>query len=332
MNLYKLSLEFKSPIITPLKGDTIFGHFCWSYRELFGNDELEKLLLEYDILPKVIFSDGFKMGYLPRPFYPLSKFNFNDEYKNLLINERKEIKKYQLIKSSEFYQKNLTQIMTNLLDFIYKNLNPETKKIDSDELYSNNSAIKKDITHNTINRQTGTTGNDMFAPYSTNASFYNDQNNKIDIYFLLKNSNILSPDIVLQCLENIGKFGYGADATIGMGKFEIIKDSLQIVNTPQIESNYYMNLSPVIGNDIDFNLSFYNTFTRFGRVGNIGTFRSNPFKQPIVTINTASVLHVSKYNTQFIGNGVKGTVKDDMKIVYQAYSILFPILIKSKNE
>ena len=73
MLLYKVVIETTGHFVTPIKGDTLFGHFCWSYRESFGESRLE-----HDILngytqsqPKIIFSDAYAHGYFYLPKYQI---------------------------------------------------------------------------------------------------------------------------------------------------------------------------------------------------------------------------------------------------------------------
>ena len=75
--------------------------------------------------------------------------------------------------------------------------------------------------HNSINRLTGTTGESDFAPYSQDVFFYYPET-KLALFALIDET---ATDIgkVANALENIGKSGFGRDASIGMGRFEVCK-------------------------------------------------------------------------------------------------------------
>ena len=44
MQLYKASLKLKSSLVTPLKGDTIWGHIVWGIANHEGEDAVKKFL------------------------------------------------------------------------------------------------------------------------------------------------------------------------------------------------------------------------------------------------------------------------------------------------
>ncbi len=62
----------KSPIMTPLMSDTIFGHFCWALLYSKGEDYLTDFLNLYSSnkAAPVLFSSAFLAEHLPRPDLP----------------------------------------------------------------------------------------------------------------------------------------------------------------------------------------------------------------------------------------------------------------------
>ena len=81
MKFYEITIRPFSGFGTPLKGDTLFGHFCWqaAYRHDLIHDGLENGLSVYKEKPFAIFSSAFpKIGkkeknyILKRPDVPLS--------------------------------------------------------------------------------------------------------------------------------------------------------------------------------------------------------------------------------------------------------------------
>ena len=71
MTDYHLSFQPKSPLITPLHSDTLFGHVAWAVRYLWEESRLVKFLGAFQDGSDAPFliSDGFPAGYLPKPFY-----------------------------------------------------------------------------------------------------------------------------------------------------------------------------------------------------------------------------------------------------------------------
>ncbi|MCX7998864.1 MAG: RAMP superfamily CRISPR-associated protein, partial [Leptospiraceae bacterium] len=75
---YEIILEEISSSINPrISGDTLFGKFCWIYREIYGEDRLRELLREHINNPILIFSGIFPKDYVPMPVYipTLSEFS-----------------------------------------------------------------------------------------------------------------------------------------------------------------------------------------------------------------------------------------------------------------
>jgi CRISPR-associated protein Csm4 len=80
--------------------------------------------------------------------------------------------------------------------------------------------------HNSISRASGTTGTGRFAPYAMSQLWYgsspsaSDSPVSLDIYVALDEAR-LSQDELKNLFKDIGDFGFGRDASIGLGKFEI---------------------------------------------------------------------------------------------------------------
>jgi CRISPR-associated protein Csm4 len=61
VKLFVMTLEPQGALGTPLKGDTLFGHFCWQaqYDPDLINDGLESRLRSYAEAPFAVFSSAF---------------------------------------------------------------------------------------------------------------------------------------------------------------------------------------------------------------------------------------------------------------------------------
>lgn len=321
MQLIKLTISLTSSLVTPLKGDTLFGQFCWGYCERYGKVELEKLLAEYTTKPNIIISDAFYHNYLPRPNYPFAKLDsLSNEHRQKLIQDRKIIKKKTLINTKYIFsdKKSLSDILRNMLDDgdFCTNIPENYKTKDSINV------------HNTINRFSGGTGSGEFAPYGVSVTSFSKEN-KFDIYILF-DTNMISVDRIRQVLQDMGLFGYGADATIGMGKFilEPEIESLEVATT----ASSYLTLSPVvIEENMDLEKSYYNLFTRFGRTGNIASFSGNPFKKPVTMLDSGALISLKNAGVAYVGRGLDNvtTHQNNLghKVYHQGYSIIIPLEI-----
>ena len=61
MKIYEITIKPSSGFGTPLKGDTIFGHFCWqiAHDETLLDRRLDDLLSDYQTSPFIIFSTAY---------------------------------------------------------------------------------------------------------------------------------------------------------------------------------------------------------------------------------------------------------------------------------
>jgi CRISPR-associated protein Csm4 len=161
-------------------------------------------------------------------------------------------------------------------------------------------------THNTINRQTNMTGEGNFAPYSIEQEWFI-PGLRWTVYLLL-DTDLLSMEDCKQCLTDIGDFGFGKDASIGLGKFEVI--DLQAKSLPaQSNANACLTLAPCAPQGLGFDSqhSFYQLFTRFGRHGDVAVHQEGkPFKNPVLLAQTAGVFSTHPPKSGFIGQGIGG--------------------------
>ena len=72
MQAYRLELELRSALGTPLASDTLWGHVAWGIRWREGEGVLQDWLAchENDPEPPLVLSDPLPSGYLPRPALP----------------------------------------------------------------------------------------------------------------------------------------------------------------------------------------------------------------------------------------------------------------------
>lgn len=160
--------------------------------------------------------------------------------------------------------------------------------------------------HNTINRQTNTTGKDGFAPYSVEQEWFI-PGTAWTVYVLLDTER-LNADDCKQCLQDIGDIGFGRDASIGLGKFGVASfDALPLPG--QTSANACLTLAPCAPQGLGFDgkNSFYQLFTYFGRHGDIAVHQAGkPFKNPVLLAQTAAIFATQPPESGFIGQGIGG--------------------------
>ena len=144
MRTFRARITPISAFGTPLRGDTLFGQLCWAIRNRHGEDRLNTLLDGYtDRKPFAVVSDAFPAGHLPRPTLPRHWFS---EMKNI---DRKVVKKRDWLPLDQFH----TPVSTWLEHCLPYSAIPGAAVDEYPQ------------PHNTLNRNTGTTGEGQFAPY-----------------------------------------------------------------------------------------------------------------------------------------------------------------------
>jgi CRISPR-associated protein Csm4 len=316
MQSYRITLKPLSPFATALKGDTLFGQLCWAVRHRLGNEFLQSCLEGYtDNQPFAVVSDAFPQGYWPLPKLP------GVFYQKIEGEDRKAVKKRNWLPNAA-----LQQPLENWL---------QLAKTDQDIATETGSLIEKHPQpHNSINRQTGTTGEGGFAPYSVEQEWY--QPAILWDIFLLLDETRLSPEQLKTCLSDIGLFGYGKDASIGAGKFKMT--AFETYRLPvQEKANACLTLAPSApqGQGYDAAASYYQTFTRFGRHGDRAVHeQGKPFKNPILLAQTAAIFTIPIPEYGFIGQGLGGNgelSKTLAATVHQGYAPIIAVHFANKE-
>jgi CRISPR-associated protein Csm4 len=170
--------------------------------------------------------------------------------------------------------------------------------------------------HNSLHRLTGTTGGEGFAPFTMTQHWYGGHQGEpatLALHAVLDEDR-LSADELRQALADMGQFGFGRDASIGLGKFDLL-DMAAATLPAQAEADAWLTLAPCApqGLGLDPERSYYQTFTRFGRHGDIGVHLGSPFKTPVLLAQTGAVLAAGPGMTPptperpWLGKGLGGT-------------------------
>jgi CRISPR-associated protein Csm4 len=279
MKRYKITIEAISTFATEIKGDTLFGQICWGIVYLYGEKKLEEMLKDYATNPFLIVSDGFLNNHLLKPLFPKE-----------ILGEIKEGMKKE-------YRK---RIWLEVDDFLKGDFSKAKK---DDEVNFKKSLFE---VKNSINYKTFTTGEGGFAPYMVDSTIYLKE---IDIYILI---NSYEKEIK-SSFKLLSKLGYGKDANIGKGKFNIIKfEEIEFT-----ESDTYMALSDFVVSEVNGKI-YYDVITKFPKArGDL----KNPFKNPILMAKSGAGIKLDKKeNLPFVGKEIKG-FSNNNKIVHQGYAM-----------
>lgn len=304
------------------KGDTLFGQLCWAVRNHFGEIRLRTLLEGYAAgYPFAVVSDAFLASHLPRPALP------GHWFAEIPGADRKEAKKRTWLPEQHF-GKPIESWLTHC-------------RKPADIL--GGAPLSRPQPHNAIDRRTDTTG-EAFAPYAMTQHWYGawDDHRKVyikallDIHVVLDEMR-LSTGELNELFMSIGEFGFGRDASIGLGKFCV--ESLEETRLPaQPDANAWLTLAPCAPQGLDLNpaRSFYQSFTRFGRHGDVAVHTGRPFKAPVLLAQTGAVLAPHHFQARFfVGSGLGGNgslSKAIPETVQQGYAPVVAICLPDRTE
>jgi CRISPR-associated protein Csm4 len=308
MRTFKFRLRPLTPFATPLVGDTLFGHLCWSVREARGEKRLADLLQGYIAgHPFLAVSDGFPAGLLPRPTAP-----------DFVLGTATEPRLRKLARTHRWLPADeLNQSLKLLVPLLTESKATEPAL----------------VTQNTINRYTGTTGTGPFAPRQVERIFYSDDA-RLDLYAVFDDARIAAEE--LQALiGHIGLCGYGRDATTGLGKFVIEAVTDHAWPHRDRAQRYWLTLAACApqAEVLSADGCYYLPQTRFGRHGGVAAVLDAPFKQPVMMIATGALLKARDPVHWLIhGRGLGGKdaplSKTIPETVHQGYAPVVPLQLE----
>ncbi len=344
MKLYAITLKPASGFGTALKGDTLFGHFCWqaAYDSSLIEGGLKNQIALYPEKPFAVFSSAFpKMKkdtatyVLKRPEIPFSFMLPPKEDKAADMRQRKDFKKKKWmlvsgdlhidIKAINYFSDH--ELLKEAQTVLTEETKRQMKKTGHSEFMNSCSQ-----SHNTINRLTQTTGTGMFAPYEKKNLYYYPETELV--FFVLIEESATDIERIALGLERIGNWGFGKDASTGLGRFDLgERDELPIPSCD--DSNAIYALSPCVPEKNAFSEAFFTPFVRFGKHGDrLATF-GNPFKNPVIMADEGAVFipkDKAQFNKPYIGQAITHVSKAMPETVVQGYAPYLPLKLEVRDE
>lgn len=302
MQAFLATLVIESAFGTPLKGDTLFGQLCWMIRWRDSATRLTDLLVGYtEGRPFAALSDAFPHGLVPRPVLP-AKADVSPE-------KRKEERKKTHLP--------LASLARPLGDALADAIEPPEAWKD---------ALQP---HNSIRRLTGTTGEGS-DPFQMPRRWPKGEL-RLDLHIRL-DTDRLAADTLAGLLADIGAFGYGRDASIGLGRFRV-ESFGPAPAMGATDADAWLTLAPCApqGGSWNTNRSFWKPFVRFGRHGGEAAHGA-VFKAPVLLADTAAILAptVSPAGPGLVGRGLGGDGRLSRQIpgtVHQGYAPAIPVAL-----
>lgn len=291
MELYKVSLQLSSPLVTPLKGDTIWGHVVWG----IANHEGEAAVTDFlnsckGTEPAFVISSAFPQGTICRPIPKVQK-----RQKSMTPEKYAEIKKSK------------KRVYASAADYFVDNT--------QSNLELGNPFETVTVTHNSINRFSNTVADgSLYAIGETWSKCLN-----FDVYI----ATTYNAERIKQLCEWAFENGYGADSSTGKGVISVVGKPL-IVH-PKCKSDTYLALAPfIIPEAFEVSDLCADTFVRNGKIG--GAFASTllPWKKTVVLFNEGAVFKSQK-EIKVIGE-LLTDVHADSRICQSGFAPVIPIL------
>lgn len=323
MNRYRVTLALRAPLGSPLAGDTLFGQLCWALREAHGEAELTRLLDGYTAgHPWLVVGDGLPTGYLPRPTVPAALDpNFRDAQARKAAKGKRWV---ALADAAQSPPQSLPQLLA-------------AARTDAEVFGAENAPQTVRRHHNTLNRLTGTTGSGSgeFAPYTVAQTHYA-AGQAIDLWCVLDESRCDATRL-RTLLGAIGQTGFGRDASIGLGQFDLSALAPAVPPEPTFTANHgelaYCTLGPCApqAQGFDGQRSYWKPLTRFGRHGNLLALGANPFKHPLLLAAAGAVLvPADEFRPRaFVGQGLRGVSSAHADTVHQGYAPVWTVHLES---
>lgn len=337
MEIYEISIAPKSAFGTSLKGDTLFGHFCWqaAYDASLLDGGLDVWIDRYKSEPFAVFSSAWPRlrGEIPgyavkRPDLPLSFFpQIQGKQMREFMEARKEIRrqKWMVVPESLSFSLRSTEFLTDaeLAQKIRAGAPSQGPILDGRD----GLIFEMEQPHNSINRLTMTTGQN-FAPFEENCRFYA-PGCELAVFALL-NRRATDIERVVSAFERVGRFGFGKNASTGLGRFEI-SAWRQIALPSDPEANACYALSPFLPEAEQWEHCWFTVFVRYGKHGDVWARSANPFKNPVVMAEEGAVLEApgpETFRKPFIGSAVFGLSKTFERTAAQGYSAYVPFRLE----
>jgi CRISPR-associated protein Csm4 len=345
MKVCEITIKPLSGFGTPLKGDTIFGHLCWQAaydNDLFGKP-IAELLAGYDRDPFLITSSAYPKFHvhgkavraLKRPDLPVQFFlSLEGENAREIIGQRKAMKAktWMTLVAGERIESLRSMNYLDDLGLLNHMGGSGALQAQGAGCKVESETITRSFlqTRNAVNRTTGATAAGAFAPFGVEQSVFIPG---MELALLAAISDDISPASVEKALVRVGETGYGKDASIGLGRFEVTgMDEVDLGALGSHGPNACYTLGPCVPDKSVYRRTYYKPFIRFGRHGDVLAKSKNPFKNPVIMADEGAVLEPldrAILHRPYIGTGVMHVSKTEPNSVTQGYTLYIPVTVET---
>lgn len=268
MNLYRIRLRPLSAWVTPWQSDTLTGLLCWSAARLWGAQRLDDEIIQPALRgePAFVVSDAFPGDYLPIPAI--------SRVQPLREMEAKTWKSARWITREAF-----TRLQ-------------QGEAIQPSDLVSRDPWCTNARVRNTIARDTstaGSSGGELFEVEETLPAVDPVQPFGVTFCIYARMESAFE-DRFHELIDELGATGFGADASIGLGQFEIESKLEPVTDLDVTDANGVVCLSSFQPSTQDPTEGYWTAFVKYGKLGP-GLGLDNVFKRPIVLLRPGAFFY-----------------------------------------
>lgn len=301
MNWFKVTIKLKSATGTPWQADTIFGHLCWVLVHRDGEAALKQFLQPFiDGKPTFVISDGFPLGFLPRPI----TFKVIGDDTPEGFKKNRELRKLVFLTEEEFKRVLQGDI------FVPEDNGEILRKI----------TTTRAMLKNQISRRTGTTGEE-----GNLYGFKEYWMPKVVIYGKAEEN---SEEFLRKLFQDFGHSGYGKRKAVGYGAIDKVSfDDFEGFRVFE-GANSFVTLSSFVPASNDPTDGRWRLHIKYGRLGEEFAFGGNPFKKPLVMLEPGAVFFDAPVK-EFYGRMVM-EVSAVHSVVHYGYALPVPMKLLSR--
>lgn len=298
MNWFKVTIKLKAPTGTPWQADTIFGHLCWVLVHRDGEGVLRQFLQPFlDGSPAFLLSDGFPPGFLPRPLtFRLASSDTLEEFR-----ANRKLRRLAFLNEEEFSRAVRGEVFE-----------PADNSVELKSKSSTRAVLK-----NQISRLTGTTGEEgnLFG-------FIEHWTREVVIYGKVREDH---KDFLRELFQDFHRFGYGKRKAVGYGAIDSLDFAAFAGFSAIADANGFVTLSAFVPSPDDPTEGRWRLRVKYGRLGEEFAFSENPFKKPLVMLESGSVFYDVPVKEHY-GRMVTDVSAVHSEVVHYGYAL--PVVVK----
>lgn len=279
----------------------LWGHLCWHIVHWHGEERLQQFFAAYrDGEPPVLLSDGFPGDLLPRPLLPPGFGSAaRPPHKKDRLEAAKNVK--ALAKANWLTRGEFEEVRRG------HSIAPQTT---SEQLKK--MTFARSVTKNWILRDSDTSGD----PFDVEEIYQR----QVTVLWRVRDES--HADLVQDFLTALAHEGYGKRKSVGYGALK----SCTLEECADFEAiegaNAVVSLSRFVPAPSDPVQGFWNVAVKYPKLGEEGATSGDPFKQPLLQIESGSLLRLpeGKAPRPYYGQLVEGIHAKRPEIMHYGYA------------